>query len=345
MPLERILIVGLGSIGSRHLRLARQLLPDADIRILRHRPQRPIPDLANGVFFRINDAVNFAPQLSVIANPAPFHLSVSIELAKAGSHLLVEKPLSHSLDGVPQLLKTCRENGVSLHTGYNLRYDSALLFFSRLVRQELVGAVLSVRCEVGQFLPDWRVDADYRESVSARKALGGGVLLELSHELDYLRWIFGDVEWVCAQLSHQSSLEVDVEDTAHISLRFKKTSTLRPLLAVAHLDFIRQDPTRYCLAIGEKGTLRWNGLTGSVDLYPVGGKKWETLFNRKESIDESYISQWRHLINCAENQLSQIHSGEDGLKVLEIVEAARESAVSGRTVSLGSIQRRERWTK
>jgi predicted dehydrogenase len=203
--INKVLIVGLGSIGKRHLRLARELLPNADIRVLRHQHTSDIPENSNGCFFNIEDAVHFKPQIAVVAGPAPFHIDIAEALAFAGTHLLIEKPLSSSLDNVAKLLETCRKQRVILLTGYNLRFLPSLQKFRELLSEGILGELLSVRCEVGQYLPSWRPDDDYRIGVSARRDLGGGVLLELSHELDYLRWIFGEVEWVSAILSKQSN--------------------------------------------------------------------------------------------------------------------------------------------
>ena len=185
--IDRVLIVGLGSIGKLHLRLARELLPDADIRVLRHQACASIPEHSDGCFSSIKDAVAFAPQLAVIANPATYHLSVAMELAQAGVHLLVEKPLAAALDGVSQLLQTSDKLGVVLLTGYNLRFLPSLQRLRDLLNEHVIGSVLSVRCETGQYLPAWRPDTDFRQGVSARRELGGGALLELSHEIDYLR--------------------------------------------------------------------------------------------------------------------------------------------------------------
>jgi predicted dehydrogenase len=342
VPIERILIVGLGSIGRRHLRLARQILPSADIRILRHHPGSEAPESANGVFFRLEEAIDYAPQIAVIANPAPFHVAAAQALASAGAHLLVEKPLSDSLTGVAHLLETCRQQRVGLLTGYNLRFVTSLQRFRTLLSERIVGRVLSVRCEAGQFLPAWRTDSDYRQSVSAQRNLGGGVLLELSHELDYLRWIFGEVEWVHASLSRQSTLELDVEDTAHLSLGFMPTSAAPALIATVDLDFIRHDTTRLCTAIGESGSLRWNGVTGCVELYRAGAKGWEEIFRHPPQRDDSYLAQWHHLINCVQQRETPLIPGEDGLRVLEIIEAARGSANKGETVSIASIRQADR---
>ena len=268
--IKRILIVGLGSIGKRHLRLARELLPNADIRVLRHKTASEVPEFSNGCFFSIEEAIAFAPQIAVIASPAPFHIPTAQALAEVGVHLLIEKPLSASLNGVMQLLETCQKQGTVLLTGYNLRFLPSLQRFRDLLGESVIGKVLSVRCEIGQYLPSWRPDNDYRQGVSARRELGGGVLLEISHELDYLRWIFGEVEWVKATLSHQSSLEIDVEDTAHLTLGFAPAVNGHQLIGSVNLDFIRHDTTRLCTAIGANGSLRWNGLTGEVALYEPG---------------------------------------------------------------------------
>lgn len=336
--INRVLIVGLGSIGWRHLHLARELLPHADIRVLRHQKCLVVPEYANGCFSHIKEALSFVPEIAVIAGPATFHVDAAQPLAAAGVHLLVEKPLSASLDGVPLLLKTCREQGTVLLTGYNLRFMPSLQRFRDLLNDNMIGKVLSVRCEIGQYLPSWRPDTDYRQSVSARRELGGGALLELSHELDYLRWIFGEIEWVKATLCRQSGLEIDVEDSVHLILGFVSDEEGGRLVGTANLDFIRHDTTRLCTAIGENGTLRWNGLACTVERFVPGGKEWQELFRHQHQRDDSYLAEWRHFLACINGKESPLIGGEEGLKVLQIIEAARQSSKSGSQVQVENIQ-------
>ena len=333
MLINRIIIAGLGSIGKRHLRLVRNLLPKADIRVLRHQATSEVPEFSNGCFSSIDEAIAFAPQISVIASPAPFHIATAQALAEMGVHLLIEKPLSASLNGVMQLLETCQKQGTVLLTGYNLRFLPSLQRFRDLLGEGVVGKVLSVRCEIGQYLPSWRPDNDYRQGVSARRELGGGALLELSHELDYLRWIFGEVDWVKATLCCQSSLEIDVEDTAHLTLGFVQINDGHQLIGTVNLDFVRHDTTRLCTAIGEKGSLRLNGLTGEVALYEAGAKEWRELFSHPHQRDDSYLAEWQNFIACVTEHKTPLITGEDGLKVLQIIEAARHSATSGGQMS------------
>ncbi len=333
---RRVLIVGGGSMGSRHARLIRQSLPDADIRVLMRDPDRDLPEGANARVIGLEDALAFKPELAVIANPATRHLETAIPLARSGAHLLMEKPLSATCTGVGELIDAARDSGVALLIGYNLRYAPSLGELYRLVRQGVIGRCLGVRAEVGQFLPSWRPDADYRQGVSARQALGGGVLLELSHELDYLRWIFGAVRSVQAVVARQSSLEIDVEDTAELLMQFEPAGESAAVVASVHLDFVRRDITRMCTVVGERGTLRWNGIVGCVDLYSAESGAWETVFTSELGRDATYIAQWSHFLACVAGSDTPRVTGEDGLAVLRIVEAARAAASTGRRVDLVS---------
>lgn len=324
--IERILIVGLGSIGKRHLRIARQLAPKADIRILRHLPNNEVIEHADGSFFNIQEAIKFRPQMAVIANPAPFHIPTAQLLAEIGTHLLIEKPLAMSLDGANELIATCREKNVILSTGYNLRFLPSLQRYKELLNEGMIGKILSVRSEMGQYLPTWRPDSNYIGGVSARADLGGGVLLELSHEIDYLRWIFGDVAWVSATLSRQSDLKIDVEDTAHLILGIRTPQYTDELIASISLDFIRHDVTRLCTSIGELGSLRWDGLNGAISFYESGGSKWQEIYTYEHQRDDSYIAEWLDFMACVKDMKRPLVDGEDGLSVLQIIKAARKSS-------------------
>jgi len=331
---ERILLVGYGSIGKRHLRVARRLLPHADIRVLRRSFCDSVPEYSNGCFFNLGDALRFLPQLAVVASPAPFHMDTAVPLAEAGAHLLVEKPLSISAQSIPGLIELCERNSLVLMTGYNLRFLPSLMCFRELIQaRHLTGRVLSVRCETGQYLPSWRPGTDYRQGVSARKELGGGALLELSHEIDYLRWIFGEIDWVKASLLRQSDLEIDVEDTVHLMLGFQGGGEGRGLVACLNMDLVRHDTTRTCVAIGTEGSLRWNGLTGNVDFYGGSAGAWQSVFSHPHQRDDSYLAEWRHLLGMIEKRAERVPlvSGQDGLRALQVVEAARRAAATGST--------------
>jgi predicted dehydrogenase len=334
--IQRIVIIGYGSIGKRHLLLARELLPAADIRLYRHSDISvdSVPAEANAMINTHEQLLEFAPQLAVIANPAPFHIEMALLLAHAGAHLLIEKPLSTDSQGIAELLSICRDKQLVCLLGYNLRFLPSLNEFRRLLNDGAIGNILSVRCEIGQYLPSWRPDADYRQSVSARRELGGGVLLELSHELDYLRWIFGEVEWINATVKQQSELEINVEDVAYLTLGFSATKTGNEFIGALTMDFLRHDTTRMCVAIGDAGSLRWNALTGVVDQFDKDGSEWQQQYVYHHPRNTAYLAEWQHLLDCITGNDSPLIDAEDGLRVLEIVEAARISADSGWRVAV-----------
>jgi len=338
--IKRLLIVSLGSIGKRHARLARELLPEVEIIVLRH---KSCNDVKNTDYeycvTTVEDAIKLNPQAAVIANPATHHIDVALPLAEAGIHLLIEKPISNSIDGVNTLIDICKKRSLILMTGYNLRFLKSLQQFRDLLAAKRVGRILSVRAEIGQYLPSWRPDSDYRVTVSAKAELGGGVLLELSHEIDYLRWLFGDVEWVSAILKQQSDLEIDVEDTAHLTIGFESESITKPVIASLNMDFIRHDTTRTCTVICEDGTLRWDAVLGTVEVFEQKTNEWQTLFTEQKKRDSSYIEEWKHFLKCIVEGDTPKVSGFDGLKVLQTIDAIHQSAKMGTVVQVTKLER------
>lgn len=338
--IECMLVVGLGSIGKRHLRIAREELSQVDIRVLRHQSCDKIPEFSNGCFTQIEEAVEFNPQIAVIANPAPFHVDIAMSLAEIGCHLLVEKPLSDSTKQIDHLLQLVESKKLILQVGYNLRFLSSLKNFREYIVSDYIGKVLSVHCEIGQYLPSWRPGSDYRAGVSARKELGGGALLELSHEIDYLRWIFGEVAWVNAWAGKQSNLDINVEDTAHIILGVTPDDTGHSPVIALNIDFVRRDTTRTCNVIGQTGSLRWNGLTGEVDAYMGDDNKWSPLYSCAHQRNDSYRAQLESFIHSVQTGKRPLVGGSDGLAVLNIIDAIRESStMQGARVYLNQPER------
>ena len=212
-------------------------------------------------------------------------------------------------------------------TAYNLRFSPSLLEFKKQLQEKIIGNIYSVRSEIGQYLPSWRPDFDYRMSVSANESLGGGVLLELSHEVDYLRWIFGPVDWVISNISKQSDLDIDVEDSANVIMGFKSfNKNNAALTASLNMDFIRHDALRKCIVIGEKGTLSWDGILEKVEYFEKGGLDWSTIFSSKTDMRYTYREEIQSFFNAIENHEFPYISGFDGLQALTIVEAIKKSS-------------------
>ena len=320
---ETVLIVGLGSIGKRHASIIKKLFPIIKIVVLRHSKFNKTDILNDGLYDCVSSievALAFNPDAAIISNPASEHMKYAKILAKNNINLLIEKPISNSIDGVEELIKLCLQNKCILMTAYNLRFLSSLVEFKKQVDSNKAGKIFSIRSEVGQYLPSWRPESDYRKSVSANKNLGGGVLLELSHEIDYLYWIFGEIEWVKAHVSKQSNLDIDVEDNANVILGFKGD-----LSASLNMDFYRHDTLRKCFVIGEKGTLLWDGIADEVKYFEKRAKMWKTIFTSNTDKNFTYSEEIKAFFRAIEFESLPSISGYDGLQVIEAVEAIKKS--------------------
>jgi predicted dehydrogenase len=333
----RFLIVGLGSIGRRHLRNLLEL-GERDVVLLRtFRSTLPDDDLI--VFpteTKLDDALAHHPDAVIIANPTSLHLSIAIPAALAGCHLFLEKPISHSMQGVDELQRAVQQGGGQVLTAFQFRFHPGLRTAVRLLAEGAIGRPLSVHAHWGEYLPGWHPWEDYRRSYSARSDLGGGVIFTLCHPLDYLRWMLGDVESLWAFAAHLGDLELDVEDTAEIGLRFKNG-----VLGSVHLDYNQRPESAHWLElIGTRGTLRWDNQDGSVELRHIGQAVSLPASHRdiaSEAIlryeppagferNDLFLDEMRHFVQVARGEAQPVCTLQDGLRTLELALAAHRSA-------------------
>jgi predicted dehydrogenase len=328
----KFLVVGLGNIGRRHLANLRGLFQDAELAVLRREPATSslTDELKARVFSQIEEAIAFKPDAALICGPSAYHIEVAMILATNDIHLFVEKPISTMTQGVPELLSLCEEKNLRLMVGYNFRFYEPFVEMKRLVDSGELGRVVSFQAEVGQYLPDWRPMQDYREGVTGNCELGGGVLLELSHELDYLRWFFGNIRGVYGRVRKLSDLEIDVEDHVDLSLEFENG-----VVGTAHLDMIQRPLSRWCKIVGTQGTLSWNWDTHRVGLFRNSQSTWQEIVG-PNSIERNdmYMAELKHFVHCIHTSLDPAVSGEDGLRALEAVSAAQRSSDSGCEITL-----------
>jgi predicted dehydrogenase len=279
--------------------------------------------------FTLAEALRYQPEIALICGPASTHIDVALTLADAGVHLFVEKPLSHSTSDVTELLAACGRRGLIVMVGYNLRFLSSLAAMREALLAGSIGRLMTVQAQAGQYLPDWRPNIDYRMTASASEALGGGVTLELSHELDYVRWIGGEIADVFARTDRLGDLAVDVEDTAEILLRFESGA-----LGSVHLDMVQRSPVRTCRLTGTEGTLLWDGIADNVHLYGSKRASWQTLeYPRTIDREQTYVAELAEFLDCVRTGTPPRVTALDGLRAVEIVEAVKESARMCRPVT------------
>ena len=323
----RFLLTGSGSIGRRHLANLRHLYPRARIDLLSSRGRAiETPPEATRVVSSVDESLREGLDAAVVASPAPFHVATCRTLLDAAVPVLVEKPLSDTLCGVDDLLATARSRNRILMVGYTLRFHPAVRRLAEAVQGRAIGRILAARFEVGQYLPDWRPASDYRETVSARRELGGGALLELSHEIDYAQLLLGPIAQVSALIGRVGPLEIDVDDCVDLTVRFAGGAQ-----GTIHLDLLARSAYRGCRLVGTDGTLEWNGSAQEVRQFDAGRKEWTVLASTATTDrNEMYLSQLRHFLKSVETGADPLETAAGARSTLQVIEAARLSAAEGR---------------
>lgn len=325
------LVVGSGSIAIRHIINLKALFSDAQVSCVASSGRElSSQDVPPGVktYPNLTSALQEKPRFVIVASPAPFHAIHAKEVLSLGLPVLIEKPVAADLQSARELLPW-RTEKMSIDIAYNLRFMPAAKKFKKYIDNNVVGRIHSVHAEVGQYLPDWRPQTDYRKNVSAQKKLGGGALLELSHELDYLGWIFGDFEMAYCVARNTGILDIDVEDCVDAILSKPE------LTATVHLDFLQRSPKRYCKVIAENGTLVWDLIKNTIELTEEKNKTTVLFEDSNYDRNEMYLEQLRYFSQVIEGK-KPVHVGlESGLKTLALVEALKASSTTGQAVKVG----------
>lgn len=331
---HRFLVVGCGSIGKRHIKNLRDL---GGVEILAYDPaaarrEEVRTDLGIAAVDRLSAAWEHNPSVCVVATPTALHLQLALEAADRGCHLFIEKPLSHSEEGLAQLLGRVRDRGLITLVGCNMRFHPGLAKIKQLLEENAVGRVIALRVDAGQYLPDWHPWEDYRQSYSARRDLGGGVILDAIHELDYVRWLAGEVVGAFCLAGKLSHLEIDTEDTAAMLLRFANGA-----MGEVHLDYVQRAYHRTCQVIGDEGTLHWDYAEGQVRWYSSRTKAWQVFANPPDwQPNQMYVDEMAHFLRCLARAETPALDVFDAARVLKIALAAKQSGEQQRWMDLGS---------
>jgi predicted dehydrogenase len=329
--LSSYLVIGSGSIARRHIANLKKLYPDSVIACISASGRYLQPDEvgADVTYQEIKDTTQISFQYAIVASPSPFHLEHATELLNRGIPVLIEKPLSNCLSNFHAYREHLIKNQKIIGVAYNLRYLTSAVYLKKLLNQNILGTIYSVLIDVGQYLPDWRPASDYRNNVSAQKKLGGGVLLELSHEIDYLTWLFGPFDNAFCNIRLTGALEIDVEDRVAAIL-----SINNGLIAQLNMDFLQRAPTRVCKIVGESGTLVWNILKNTIEL-KTSKEQQETIFSDPEyDYNTMYLDQLSNFSKVGAGGKPEV-ALEQGLYVLQVIEALRRSAESNQNIPIG----------
>jgi len=327
----RIIIAGAGSIGKRHARNL-QAIGCKNIVFLRRSTERvkEFPDIP--VYNKLENAVFSKKDLLMVCNPAPFHLELAGPALDHLNHVFIEKPISHNWSGIETFLKKSEKNQSMVWIGYDLRFDTGLQYVKRCIDSKRYGAPLAIRIQVGQYLPDWRPEQDYTKSVTAQEQLGGGVLLELSHELDYARWLLGPVKRV-AGMTGSVSLKMETENLALALLEFHSGA-----LGSVHLDCLQRSMSRNCQVICSNGVIHWDGCAHSAWVVGSENKTLDRITWEKEDRDTRFCRELTHILRCMEGKEQPIVSAVEGAESLKLIMAIKEASKTQKFISLSKFK-------
>ena len=329
----KILIIGCGSIGRRHMANLRRIGGHELIayRTRRENSEKLETEYGVRIFYSFEEALAQGPEAAIIANPTSLHVPAARHALKAGCHLFIEKPLSHTLEGVDDLLQRAEAAKRVVFIGYQLRFNPLLMQAKAQIEEGLLGRILFMRASVGQYLPDWHPWEDYRQGYYGRKELGGGPLLTLSHELDEVLWFLGKPMQVRCRLDKVSDLEIDTEDTAELILEFPSKT-----VASVHMDYLQPTITQTCQIIGKEGFMDLDLQAGIARTFLTKTGRWqENRLPAGFTRDDLFSAELTHFLDCIHNGVPCRMDGRQvGRLALEVISAAQESARTGKVISL-----------
>jgi predicted dehydrogenase len=327
----KILIIGLGSIGKRHLKNLIYLGYN-DIVLVR-RNGLVLPDFPNlKTYATINKACennNFTHV--IISTPTSMHFDNFTKISKFEiKNIYIEKPITNEVDKAIEIEEITLNKNLNVSVGFDLHFDLGLNKVKDLLEKGIVGNVCSFQVEVGQYLPDWRPNQDYRLGMSAKKELGGGVMLDLIHEFDYVNWLFGPIDSIFGLNTQISNLDIETED---VSINLVKTK--KGVLGVVYLDYLQKTLSRNCKIVGDNGSIFWNYKESTVEWFTHKNqsvKKFEykdyERNNRFISILKSFMES---SLTSKDSRLSNI---ENSIKSLNLVSHAKESNINNKNFKL-----------
>lgn len=332
MAIPHILILGTGSVGRRHARNLMQL--GARVSCFDPRADRlqqatsEIPALAN-TYDDLGQALAEPTQFHgvVVASPPRFHVEQAELCLRRGLPVLLEKPVSPGLDEAVRLEKVVAETNVPLLLGYTYRWWPPLMAMKERLRE--VGPLRHARFVMSAHLADWHPWENYQDFFMASRELGGGALLDESHFIDLMQWLFGKPEALTGRVEHLSSLEITTDDNVDLLCIYKNNFRV-----TIHLDLYGRPHDKSVTVVGEDGTLQCLFDPNMLRYSQESAGNWAiTEFDCERN--DMFLAEAREFLRVIAGDVPPSCTIKDGVEVLRCVEAARQSTESGQTVGWG----------
>jgi predicted dehydrogenase len=322
-------VIGAGSIGQRHIRNLKALGIQEIVALRSRKGHHQDLETDMGVTEMVSWAELEAaqPDVAVISNPTALHLDTIKRILPLVRGVFVEKPLSHTWDGVPEILGEIAALRRISFVGYNLQFHPVVTTVMEALEPEKFGPPLAFQGVVGHWLPDWHPYEDWRAGYAARKDLGGGAALTLIHELRMALSWFGTVERVIGESRGSESLETDVDVNTNLMLRHSTGATTQ-----LHLDLLQKPYHRQGVISCERGWIRYDFTSPAVTAQSHEDEMPSVLWSDPAyDPNESYILMMnRFLQYVREGRVRHDFDAWSGAEDLSVVVAGYESEGSRR---------------
>jgi predicted dehydrogenase len=273
---------------------------------------------------RLEEAWDWSPNAVLVAVPTNLHIPIALEAARHGCHLFIEKPLSHTLEGVEAVCAEAEDRRLVTMVGCNMRFHPGPALVKQLLEAGTIGRVIAARIQTGSYLPRWRPDQDYRQSYSASMEWGGAIL-DCIHEIDLALWYLGPGELRAAVHVPAWSLDLKTEGLAEMLLRHESGA-----ISNVHLNYVQREYRRCCQLIGCDGTIDWDFSERRVRLFGPGGETKETYPDPPGwEINHMYLEEMKHFLDALRVYGQTMNPLEGGLASLKIALAARRDGRCG----------------
>ncbi|MAF59753.1 MAG: Gfo/Idh/MocA family oxidoreductase [Candidatus Pacebacteria bacterium] len=324
MKAKHILVVGAGSVGKRHMKNFVSLgstVSAVDPRYDRlEEASKDIP--LKHSFETIESALEDSREFDGVAicSPTAFHVSQSEAALKAGLPVLLEKPVAPTLVEAQRLQETLKRNKGKLLLGYTYRWWPPFVEFRKRLQSGEIGTIRYVEFMMGAHLADWHPWERYQEFFMSSKELGGGALLDESHFLDLLVWLFGMPKSLFARVEKISNLEIETDDNVDILVDY--ANGMRVSL---HLDLYRRPHERYIRAVGDGGSIEWSVEPNRVRVAIDAEQKWdEKAFPQERNY--MFLAVAKEFLAIIDGSTEPSCTIDDGVKVMQLVEISRKSS-------------------
>ncbi len=323
----KFLIIGCGSIGQRHLKNLRNLgfidiqVFDSDKKLMEKICKK----------FKINNlnSLNIKNvNCTLICTPPSSHIKFAKKALESGSHVFIEKPLSDSLKGIKILKKIADKKKLNVFVGYSFRFDKGLEMVKKLLSSNAIGKIISYDAYEGWHLSNWRPGQKYQNSYTTKRSMGGGMILDGSHELNYLQWLGGKIISVYCMHSKIPKISKNVEGIAEILVKFNSKAIGR-----IHLDFVNPKYNRHCEILGDEGRIMWSFKNKEIEIQKTHNKKIKKI-KYGSNTNQMYVDEIKHVIRCINGDRNNKINLDESVKTLEISLKIKESGNKEKMVKI-----------